>query len=167
MAIKKKDGSTYKLVGPNPMLIGQERWDNDSVFRTHNLDNHKTEIYSLEEKQEPIKTAIEVPTPPVDKSLQVKLYVLPSKREEIYDDLYREKRIHLTYKTPLKMVAQLMRNDHVYFTVLSEKSFDKGSILFYPEDKRWWKVQQITQQSNGFILDCVISEIEPDFSALR
>lgn len=36
MALYKKDGSVYKLNGPNRLMISQEKWD---TFATHNLKN--------------------------------------------------------------------------------------------------------------------------------
>jgi hypothetical protein len=35
MAIKKKNGTVYKLKGPIPVMLDQERWDE---FQTHNFD---------------------------------------------------------------------------------------------------------------------------------
>lgn len=215
MPIKKKDGSDYKLSGPNPLLIGQERWDTDPVFRIHNFANYKPEVYEIDQPEFlPAKEFVEVssdvitveltkryepepspPTPPPEPEVKVvveqpkpqpvvekpkvtsqyraftkvRLFCLPSKIEEIYDDFYRENRTHVAYKSPFKFEATVVKFTDIHYMVWTTvDKMGKYSILFDGDARRWWKVGQVIPDpsGDGVLVHCSISDLEPDFSSL-
>lgn len=219
MAIRKKDGSTYKLVGPNPMLVGQERWDEDAVFRIHNFEKYNKEVYEIEPlpEEKPVKSEQDnivvverkplVEVKPIEQPLKqepneeapkpkrkkkspvveepvvvdgrpkspyrsyerVLFYCLPAKIEEIFDELYREKRTHVAYNSPFKFAGTIVKSDDVYFMVWTTvDKLSKYSIIYHPEHRRWWKVGQVIADpsGDGLLVHCSISDLEPDFSSL-
>ena len=50
MAIKNKDGSVYKLRGPNPLMKEQDRW-NLKKTKIYNLGQGETEVVEYEDKK--------------------------------------------------------------------------------------------------------------------
>jgi len=64
MALYKKDGSVYKLNGPNRLMISQEKWDKFATHNLKNLANFKMEsniphvVIGLKKEPEPKKEEI-------------------------------------------------------------------------------------------------------------
>jgi hypothetical protein len=195
MTIRKKDGSTYRLYGPNPLLVGQERFDDDPVFRIHNFDNYKAEVYDLEkpkqelefeeikvEKTEEVVVARPSPDRPVqyvEKVVEIKsryrdlpkttYFCLPAKIEETFDELYQEKKTHIAYNKPFKFVGATVKFTDTNFMVWTTLDMSpKYSIIFDAENKRWWKVAQVINDpsNDGKLIHCHISDLEPNFSSL-
>ena len=52
MVIKNKDGSVYKVRGPNPIMMSQEVWDN---FEVHNMDFSPDIVNNKQNPQKPNK----------------------------------------------------------------------------------------------------------------
>lgn len=197
MVIKKKSGEEYKLYGPNPLLVGQERWDADPVFKIHNFTNYKAEVYEIdeqlpkieekviviEEKKPEVKEVIKIETPKIEvpkvqevdnkpkseyRNLpRITFFCLPAKLEEIFDSLYQEKRVHVTYNSPFKFIGSIVKFTDVYFMVWTTvDKFSKYSIIYDGENKRWWKAGQIIKDpsGDGLLIHCSVSDLEPDFS---
>jgi len=61
MVIKRKDGSIYKLRGPNKLLIAQEFWNEDDKLLIHNFDLLSTVILGTPTSQPPHSDGWEAP----------------------------------------------------------------------------------------------------------
>ena len=105
MSIKKKDGTVFKLQGPNPMMGNQDLW-NENQYILHNFTSDEEKIHAApiqpiferlddiaaEEIQKPIKETILNPTPNkkirVEKNRNtIKVMCLPAKTIEITDEI--------------------------------------------------------------------------------
>lgn len=60
MAIKNKDGTVYKLKGPNPLMKSQKAWKKDEKFQVHNFDWTPEVVKDDGEKAKPHKTDFQV-----------------------------------------------------------------------------------------------------------
>lgn len=182
MAIKNKDGSNYKLSGPNPHMKNQLLWDH---FELHNMnfkeinnlikkekDIPKKEYIPKEEyitKEEDITKKEDIPKEEdVPKVKKITIYCLPAIIEVHEDVLYGEIRKTIKYDKKFKFEAILISNNDISFEVWTNAiELGNGSIL-YPQnfDKRWWKVNSTIKKFDGFLLSCSPSNITPSFEDL-
>jgi hypothetical protein len=215
MPIRRKDGSIYKLRGPNKLLIGQHFWQNDEEIVLHNFGNLDVEVVETEKfhipqpalpatatkrdeafdasqleqildtisqttdlvddvtiepepEPEPEPEAQEGTLSPFRTRERHMLYCLPAKATEHKDDLYEERIIHIDYQSPFKFQSAIVDSNDiktVYWTTV--KQVTSRSILFHPERRRWWRVSRALPcpSGDGTLLECVPSDIKPDFSA--
>ena len=231
MAIKNKDGSVYRLNGPNPMMTNQVLWKD---FKRHNLKYSVEQIvpaskrkrnegqnrieklnigenasykappvkkdeFFVDEKgskKEIVKEKIvprvpEIPVeikhaeevelisgpPPVedenepkqvlidDDVVLVKAYILPCTTKTVYDKLYDEKIVKVSYgdKTETKVAPLSYENNSANFW--HPTKFSEGTII-YPSNnqKMWWQVEISVPYKNGFIMKCIPSDKNPRFN---
>lgn len=189
MVIKRKDGSIYKLRGPNPIMINQVLWENDKTI-VHNINPQEIvtkEGYATTEEEEPVESLddiqpeeIEVPAieidpsklPPQTKKKRIvpkdkpkdMVYVLPAQMQETYDALYGETRSQLTFGGKFTMEVIIVdRSDLQVALWTNSTTVDIGSIIYVPKDKRWWKVQESYDKGEGHVMICVPSSLQPSF----
>jgi len=190
MAIKNKDGSNYKLSGPNPHMKNQLLWDH---FELHNMNFKEVNDLIKKEKDIPKKEYIpecipeyipecipedipedipkekDVPKEEdVPKVKKITIYCLPAIIEVHEDILYGEIRKTIKYDKKFKFEAILISNNDISFEVWTNAiELGNGSIL-YPQnfDKRWWKVNSTSKKFDGFLLSCSPSNITPSFEDL-
>lgn len=202
MAIKRKDGTIYRLTHPNPVMLKQELWDEDS--RVHNFQHEEIvtqEAYQDEygeyEEQEPepkqekvkqeemplqdiVPEEIHVPVKAVDpkevpdlprsKRIVPKavpreiVHVLPALVHETYDSLYGETRTTVRYMPKYTMEVVVASSDDLSATFwINSEAPGKGSVIYFPKEIRWWKVQQTSGKADGILLHCVPSDMQPSF----
>jgi hypothetical protein len=227
LAIKNKDGSVYRLNGPNPVMTGQALWKD---FKKHNFkydiestvpasrkkrfenqnkieklnigesSNYKAppikkdEFFSDEKptkKEKVIPRVPEIPVeikhaeevrlidfpPPVedtnepkqvlvdDDVVLVKAYVLPCTTKTVYDKLYDEKIVKVSYGDKIETkVAPLSYEDNGA-NFWHPTKFPEGTII-YPSNnqKMWWQVEVSVPYKNGFIMKCIPSDKNPNFN---
>lgn len=214
MVIKNKNGSEYKLRGPNPIMIQQDLWEN---FQLHNMQFHEEcrenttniiksikkinlgQSVTIQDKQEPIiSQPIQTPSPtpqptsfkyeilkteatpepetekvyrPKSISDKLKSYnkdilnCLPAKSKTITDMLYEEKTVKVTYGNQFLFEAIIIEETDFELLFWSHlENIQKYSIV-YPrnKNKRWWKVESVSNAPEGYFLKCRPSDIQPSF----
>ncbi len=185
MAIKKKDGTIFRLQGPAPVMKNQDLWDDGSTFILHNFDSEEGVIlHNFEEEEEkkvvftpiqdieaqeiivPIKNT---PVPPKKKKKKEEgvllIYCMPSQIFQIEDDLYGETRTALSYGSQFTFQGKITVSSDLSIQIWSNVNaeINKGSILYIPDHRRWWKVEDNSPVPEGFILICSPSSLQPSF----
>ena len=190
MVIKRKDGSEYKIRGPNNLLMDQDFWFSDDGLRLHNFDKigEKIEVVVAETVipepviELPVIDSSPIPDPvieepkvildPVGQSQYRKrerfyLFCLPTERVELVDPLYGDVSIKYKYGEPFKFQACAVEDGEVrmvYWTTVDKVA--EQSIIFHPSRLRWWKVQDVASEpsGDGWLLNCGPSSMKPDFT---
>lgn len=166
MTIYKKDGSSYKLSGPNPLMEGQEVWKQEEYI----LHNFETPI--IPEVKEDTKPKEEVKVKLSEESKIEELseppetldefFCLPAKIQKIKDPLYEEYVSRITYGTPHKFSCELLKQTDIGI-LIKTIGIPPNSILFQKSMRRWWKVSRIYKDFS----ECIVSEIKPDFTGIE
>lgn len=199
MVLKNKDGSTYQLTKPNPIMKEQSLWKGEK-FILHNMNfiSEKTvderEIKPFEsdievkddfiseleetkkpEEQEPVFERVTITAPDTKRIEEEKkpeiekifIHCLPAtiktKHDELYGDVYQT----IQYGKPTSFEAVLLKESDTYFEVWTDTDIaDIGAVLFPKTNtKRWWKVKRRVRKSEGWILNCIMSEYQPSFDS--
>lgn len=180
MAIKNKDGTIFQLQKPNPMMKNQELWD-DYVIHNFNeepaaIEQPKKKYQNIEEiePQEikvPIKeTPIEKPQKkpkeePKEEPTKTLLYCMPSVAIVKHDKLYGEDRVTQGYGPQFTLESIIIEMDDLTCRLwVSTNKTTENSILYMPKAIRWWKVEKITDDNNGYIIVCTPSKLQPGFA---
>lgn len=169
MAIKKKDGSHFLLRRPNPLACTQSFWE-ESIL--HNLQYEDTVTKDIplqdieaEEIQVPIK---ETPIPRKPKKVVQKhlVHVLPMIIKEFHDPLYGESRNSLVYGDKFTMEVVIVSQNDLQATFWTNStSIGADSIVYVPKDTRWWRINNITQKGDGYLLIGTPSSLQPSFDS--
>lgn len=168
MVLKNKDGSVYKLQGPNPAMKDQNLWGD---FVAHNMewndekikDNNKKEyqapmvpennfIKELE-KTKPVeqeKTQIEeVKEEKIEIKSSIKqdsaaikktyIHLLPAIRKERKDDFYGDSCVTIEYKDPTSFEGVVIKQSDIYFEVWTDvPDIGIGSVLYPKSNVKRW-----------------------------
>ena len=180
MAIKKKDGGTVRFSRPNPMMKQQDLWDDGSPFILHNFNYQEDIILQSKPKPKyqpldeiipqeikvPIKESIVAPEHKIRKMPKNVLlfYCLPATTVDSHDPLYSENRVSVSYGEQFTFEAVVTSSTDLAFQLWTTKKIGRNSIIFQPQARRWWKVEEVTQSTDGFIISCVPSSIQPSFT---
>ena len=184
MAIKNKDGSVYRLKGPNPIMQGQEVWTD---FVTHNMKwaaeiqesellpapkitHEKTffeelvetkEILPKEESQE-IAVAAESPTENLPKTI---IHCLPAIIKSRKDNLYDEEYKTIQYGQPFEFEAISVQEEDLFIQLWTNATKVGQGAILYPKVglKRWWRVQEVAEKDGGSLLTALPSDYHPAF----
>lgn len=191
MTLRNKDGSIYKLKGPNPIMKDQDVWEE---FITHNMhwkeevikDENKTTIEEVlppkddfleqlkqtkeikpalaitpETKPQEIKQEIKPAVKKLDKTF---IHCLPVSFKEVKDDLYGEIYKKMQYENPTSFEGVILQQEDLSLKLWTDYELLIGSII-YPKtkSKRWWKVQSKEIKSEGAIFIAAPSDFQPSF----
>jgi hypothetical protein len=171
MAIKRKDGTIFKLNGPNPIMKNQSFWDDETIV--HNL-KHEEFVTSLEdiETEDIIVEIKDVPLDQVEtrkKSIprevhRETIHCLPSIIKEFRDPLYDEVRTSISYGSKFTFEVATVTSSDISLTLWTNShNPPAGSILYIPDKKRWWKVTNTESSNDGFMIYCLPSDLQPSF----
>lgn len=221
MALKNKDGSAYRLRGPNPLAKTQDHSslkDDDIVL--HNFTWAGTDVGDLDEikpfptdmnikdnvlviqtpkpvaELEPIEikpkpvpvvksaehkpelvATIPIETPrPITASqfrITVSMFCLPSKYKTVRDEFNGEEYQRRTFGKKFSFEAVMVETGDLgirFWTTVP--LLTKGAIVYpyrYSDGQkygefRWWEIQSIESKSGGYLIDAIISSVQPDFS---
>lgn len=190
MSIKKKDGTTFRLQGPNPIMREQTLWDGKD-FKLHNFDSDEVHVQAAPPElpkfesmadfddlstieTEEIKVEVkETPVPPQPPKQQkqprsantVKVYCLPASFTQTQDDVYGETRTSLTYGQQFQFECEMLSQDDLTCRIKTNLTgVERQSIIFFPKERRWWKVSVAEHNNNGLFLTCTPSDIQPSFT---
>jgi hypothetical protein len=190
MAIKRSDGTVYKLQGPNILMEAQKFWKDYILhnFKLGNFIDSKDHIITqkvippeveafidppeaflpeLPVKIEiPIIPEIKTPEPKKLNISTTKIHCLPAEIKSKTDDLYGETYEKTVYKDKILIEGVLLERTEYNLSFWSNHKLSKNSIV-YPsnKDRTWWKINNIEEKTGGFIYACEYSDIHPDFSA--
>jgi hypothetical protein len=164
MAIKNQDGSTFRLKGPNPIVKTQDFW---GEYVLHNFKHKDTvtqegfiSLEEIETEEIEVKIKEEKILKRIDKTL---ILCLPATITEHRDTLYDEIKTSVSYGNQFSFESVLAESTDFSISLWTNVDVGRGSILFIPKDRRWWKVDTLEPQSGGNLLKCVPSEIQPSF----
>lgn len=167
MTIKKKDGTPYKLHGPNPIMNKQVIWD-DAVV--HNFSPQ--EITTLQDI-EPEEIHVAIKSLPPDKienptkrkqpdlARRVKMNVLPAIVNKHYDPLYGEDRSSIAYKEKITCELIVIKQEDLEAVFWYEQEIGIGSIIYV--ERRWWQVKETSRGYDGWMMSCSPSALQPSF----
>lgn len=222
MAIKNKDGTIYKLRGPNPLMTDQTEWDRQKV-RLHNFgwksevvqdernpvkeaaanvlnirdelklkDNPKTLTAKefLKEINEPPVAVADVPveTAPVVeepkeeevvlnvepklarllKQRGVEFYCAPAVGERKHtDSLYGSSYETTVYGDQFVFDGVVIDHSDLQLQFWCVRAVTKNSVVLRKikeGGERWWRVIEVEPKTGGYLVLCVTSDSNPDFS---
>lgn len=149
MTIKRKDGSIFSLTKPNPIMQDQSFWDDDKVI-LHNFNYEEISFQSINYAQEEKKEQ--------NDAYKQTIHCLIAEIREVFDPLYEETKTSISYKNKLTCEAILITNDVLKMTFWTEEKLTRGTIVYVPDDRCWWKIQEIND-----VYECVPSDIQPSF----
>lgn len=188
MVIKNKDGSVYKLNSPNKLVNNQIKFDEN--IKLHNLkwnpitlkdDNKKTSKKEKKEKVveeiiEEIKEIKEEKEEPVEEQKPLKnilmSHCLSAVEKEYTDNLYNQNYTKIEYSEKFIFELIAISIEDLTMQIWTNKKINKNSIIFpfkYKDgrkysDYRWWKATSVKEERGGFIVDFILSDIQPNFS---
>lgn len=131
-----------------------------------------------------------VETPPESVDVKAKLpnlknivwiYCLPCEQKENTDNFYGDSYTRISYGKKFVFEAIIIETTDLYikFWTTAKPAVSKGSIIFPWVEKpceennfqktplgeyRWWKVDNFFEKSGGYLVDAVVSDVQPDFS---
>jgi len=136
----------------------QEEVIQEEVIQEEVIQEFKKEVKEL--VKEEIKEEISV-----KKTL---IYCLPARIKVHEDILYGEIKKTITYDKKFKFEAVILNITDVGMDIWTNAVVIEKESILYPQnfDKRWWKVNRISNKFDGKILSCVLSSITPSFEDL-
>ena len=171
MVIKCKDGTEFKLRGPNPLMKFQGTWSQEYVL--HNEFGHTLTLPDTQEtppepeKKEELKIVSSLPEEHAEHNPdKVQVWCLPASYKEYHDKLYGEKHTKIQYGQKFILEALLMDLADMHIKLwVNTKAVTLGSVL-YPRipDRRWWRVEHIQKQDDGYIVIGSLSDYQPKFA---
>lgn len=182
MSLKKKDGSDYRLRGPEPEKKDHAPWKKGE-YTLHNMKFRET-IFNkdlfLGEAAPSLQFAETIPppdptpppkaiSPPAKKTPRkgngVKILIYPMTREVDRDELYNVSREKIVYGNILEELGIIGYQSDLELVVAFLTKYGKGTILMpLNGDRRWWKVETSEGQDGGFFHRCIPSDQSPRFS---
>lgn len=152
MTIINNDGTPYKLRGPNPVVKSQNDWTERVIL--HNFQ-YEDEISVSQSKPEK-KASDGIP--------KQMFHCLPALIKEYVDEMYGDKKTTLTYLSPFTFEGIVVNFTDISFSIWTNNAkIDNFSVIFAPEMRRWWKVNESEDKADGKIYHCVISDFQPSF----
>lgn len=187
MVIKNKDGTVYKISGPNPLMGRQDFWkdfithnfdwlsevakdDTDKILKEYKVEKIEQqrievqdELKQTEDKEKPIKIDYNNNIN-IKKYNSVLCFCLPAKNIEKKDELYGEYYEKTEYLDKFLTEIVLLEKEDFTIKIWCEKLLTKKSII-YPKnkDKRWWKITEIENAPVGYYYFANISDYTPSF----
>lgn len=188
MPIKNKDGTVFKLRGPNPLMKEQNLWD-ATQFVLHNM-KFKFVVAMTDTIVTPMATDFKIrdepsvekqPEPEIVETVEPRIiqgkrpeediklttcHCLPANINDVEDSIYGDRKRVFVYEQ-LSFIFEMVIVDQTdldlrMWTTLSH--IGPGSII-YPQnsDRRWWRIQSRQVIKGGWLYDCVLSDYQPAF----
>ena len=187
MTLKNKDGTVYRIDGPNPFMKKQELWSDcikhnlewkdeivfDFLKQKLNMPVQESAESFLEEIEQKSQEKQEI-TPVVENSTipkkekrefdSIESFCLPVDIIENKDDLYGEVKQKVIYGEVFTIEIVVLEQADLTFRFWTTHKINKGSIL-YPKnkDKRWWKISEVSDAPKGFMYLGLPSPFTPSF----
>lgn len=189
MAIKRKDGSVYKLQGPNPIMLRQALGGEEPVIHNfvfpetvtaghgpadEDYDEYRpAEVVTFPPPAKPAprpepKTEV-APEPPKPRAAPKSVprepaWVLPATITEHRDPLYGEVRRQVRYGAKLRGEVIYAGGDDLGVNLWTNGAeVGRGLIIYLSNEQRWWRVDRVTPKADGWLYGCVPSDFQPAF----
>jgi hypothetical protein len=89
----------------------------------------------------------------------------PAIRKEYTDALYGETKIKTTYGNKFVFDGIIIAQNTFEIQFFSFKPITFGSIVFpVNQDKQWWRIEDVTPRTGGYVCKGMVSDVNPDFS---
>lgn len=195
MPIKRKDGTTYKLTGPNPIMVTQDRWDRSklvfhnfcwkgktvpdtsaitpysSAFRLNPVGEKPMMVQPVAVPEPEVKVTYEEPEPIVQQAEpevfknKIQVWCLPAKIKDVKDSLYGDSYRTIKYGEKFIFEGIVVENNDLTFSIWTNVPHVAPGAVIFPrnEDKRHWRVSTVTPKTGGYLLNCIMSDFQPDF----
>lgn len=181
MSIKNKDGSVYKLRGPNPVMEQQNLWKDDEKVIIHNIDPEEItgEDKSRKERhipspydiivQQPTAEEIVVKEPPkvvekVSKENKLVAWCLPAIIKQEIDPVYGDIKRSTVWGNKFSFETVLLNRSAIGVELWAPlESLERSSIIYLWEQREWWSVNSTEIHKNGIIISCLPSDQHPSF----
>ncbi len=176
MALRNKDGSVFKLNGPNPIMTQQTLWNDKYII--HNKIGRRVVIADSQEIQEPILKP-QTKEPQIVESLgkkeeirvespndPIQVWCQPANYVEVVDPLYGEKYKKIKYGKKFMFEAIIVEHEDLFMIFWTNtKAVTPGSVI-YPRsrDKKWWRIESVKEDQGGYLMYASITSHHPDFS---
>lgn len=167
MVIKRKDGSIYKLVGPNPLMNEQEL--NPDVI-LHNFGSHET--VEFKDANLDIPELIEIkPVLPKTPELPVEIKIEEKPKEVEIQPAVKPSKIASRLLLPIVGVYDdktfncegiILQNDDFLSVLWTNQELKVGSTV-YPKngEKRWWQITAVQALEHGWKNHAKLSAYQP------
>ena len=180
MAIKNRDGTLYNYSHPNPVMEGQNIWNNQEKCVVHNkFGEPVTQKGNLPSRPQPViitKKVEEIQTVETDPVEEIQMFEAPTNKieawclpahfQEYVDELYGEKYKRIKYgnKFKFEMLIEDQSDLGIRFWT-NTKAVTVGSIVFPKnKDKRWWRVTGVHPEDDIYLLKGEIADYQPSFA---
>ena len=151
MTIKNKDGTVFKISGPNPLMEDQTLWDS---FTKHNFEwseeidkENKAKVFEIKQNKEDVvfeekKIVVEEPKeePKIIEEVKeqkkisdhktTQCFCLPAKIIEKKDELYEEAYQRIEYLDKFIFDTVLIEKEDIYIKFWTMEKITKNSINF-------------------------------------
>lgn len=165
MPIKNRDGTTYQVQKPNPIMTTQSLWSKDEMAIMHNKFGKKVR---LSKKQDEIKEEkkIEKKITKEPEPNYTDIWCLPAFYEVNEDPLYGTSHSVIKYGTKFQFKGIILVSEDLYITVVYKDEIPDGSVLFpRNKDRRWWRVAKNEKLGDGnHVITALPSDYQPSFS---
>lgn len=180
MVLKNKDGTDYKLSGPNPLMKSQILWNAKQelikynkfgqlkILTSNQQESIKTETaieeFDVKTFETEMKEASKEETPEIVERLPE--VEVGKRSDEGVVEVWCLPKLGEVYGEKFKFESVILENSDLYFVLYTNVKLTPGSIL-YPRifDKRWWRVKNIKEEAeNEYLVSAMISYYQPNFS---
>lgn len=90
-------------------------------------------------------------------------WCLPAILKEEINSLYGEVKRSLSYGEKFSLETVVINRNIVSIDLWSPIKIDKNSIIYLWDQREWWRVTKIIEQTDGWLLTCFPSEHHPSF----
>jgi hypothetical protein len=120
---------------------------------------------------EPIKAPESNPSNAKLKNVVI-MHCSPAEIREREDDLYGDIYKTIQYGEKFTFESVILERNDLYIRFWTNVDLSEGSVV-YPSkyrsgvkygEHRWWRVNQSTEKSGGYLIQAVVSDYHPDFS---
>jgi len=128
------------------------------------LDDIQPEEITVPIKETPLPIEPKKPRPPKPRNT-VKVMCLPASFHDTIDPVYGDTNTVVTYDNQFPVDIEVLETTDLscrFRTNLT--SIERQSIIFFPKERRWWKVMTIERSKEGLILNCMPSDVQPSFT---
>jgi hypothetical protein len=96
---------------------------------------------------------------------KVQIYCLPIFEKLVKDELYGDSYILTSYGTKFHFEGIVVEEEDLYCTCWSERKIPSKAII-YPrnQSRRWWQVQSVEPERDGYLIHAAPTQENPDFT---
>ncbi len=158
------------------MMKKQTQWSGDSKIHNFEFPEIVTQDGTVEEDEyvvftpdEPEVTYVAPVEPPKVEKKSNSNVPKEIKRHEVWvlpltqfrDPLYGE--VRSSFDGKVKGEVIVAASGDIDVSLWSTVEFGRGSIVYMCEERRWWRVQDVSPKADGFLYQCMPSDFQPTF----